>query len=79
MKGVAAYIEQAGGEEIRLTFDDVETESVASPTNWTKTTLFTSNTYPEAELENMALSKEQFAEIGENLVQRLLALSGRLK
>ncbi|WP_417530848.1 hypothetical protein [Marinobacter lipolyticus] len=77
MKGVAAYIEPAGGE-IRLTFDDMETESVA-PTTWTKTTHFTSNTYPEAELENMSLSKEQYAEIGENLVLRLLALNGRLE
>jgi hypothetical protein len=78
MKGVGAYIEQ-DGEEVKLTFDDIETEAVAAPTSWSKTALFTFNTYPEAELENMALSREQYAEIGENLILRLLALNGRLK
>lgn len=78
MKGVAAYIEQTG-VGIRLTFYDMEAEAVATPTTWTRTTLFTSNTYPVAELENMALSQEQYAAIGENLVLRLLALNGRLK
>lgn len=78
MKGVAAYIEKDGGE-IRLIFDDMEAESVAAPTVWRKAALFTFSAYPEAELENMALSKEQYAEIGENLILRLLALNRRLK
>jgi hypothetical protein len=78
MKGVAAYIER-DGDETRLTFDDIEADSAVDPTTWSKTVLYTYNAYPSDDLEAMSLSKEQYAEIGENLLLRLLAINGRLK
>lgn len=78
MKGVAAYIEQ-DGDAIKLTFDDIESSETASPRTWEKAFLFTCNSYPSTDLENMGLSQERYAEIGENLVLRLLALNDRLR
>lgn len=78
MNGVAAYIERHGNET-RLTFDDIETDLSVNPTTWSKTVLHTYHVYPSDDLEVMSLSKEQYAEIGENLLLRLLALNGRLK
>lgn len=76
MKGVAAYI-VATGQEIELIFDDIE--STSGSENWSKASLFTRNTYPADKLRVSGLSKDQYAEIGENLILRLLAASGGLK
>lgn len=78
MKGLAAYIER-DGEETRLTFDDIETGASADPTTWSKMALYTCNAYPSGDLDSISLTKEQYAEIGENLLLRLLAINGRLK
>ncbi|WP_136546424.1 hypothetical protein [Hydrocarboniclastica marina] len=75
MKGLAAYIER-DGDVTRITFDDIETDAAGDPTTWGKTVLYTSNVYPSSDLEDLSLSKDQLAEIGENLLLRLLALNG---
>jgi hypothetical protein len=79
MKGVAAFIKDQRDGSVVLVLNDVEASSASEAPNWKHVTSFTSNSYNSDSLKNLSLSKEQFAEIGENLVMRLLALGGNLK
>jgi hypothetical protein len=79
MKGVAAFIKDQGDDSIRLVFNDVEASSDAENPDWKHIVLFTSNSYNAKSLKELSLSKEQFAQIGESLIIRLLALGGHLK
>ena len=79
MKGVVVFIKELGDGTVRLTFNDVEASSDAHDTDWKHGAPFTSNSYNSHSFDGLSLSKDQFAQIGENLVIRLLALSGRLK
>ena len=67
------------GSNTRLVFDDVSRQSTADGIAWAHKSLFTVADFPTEELEQLALSKDQFARIGENVVIRLLALTGKLK
>ena len=79
MNGVAAFIKEQEDGTIRLVFNDVEASSDSDNPNWKHVVLFTSINYDARALKDLSLSKEQFAEIGENLLIRLLALGGNLK
>ena len=79
MKGVTAYIKQNTSKEIQLVLNDVVSTSDNDNPNWKHSVLFTSNAYDEEALRELSLSKEQFAEIGENLIIRLLALNDLIK
>jgi hypothetical protein len=79
MKGITAYLKLENDENIELVLNDVISTSETDNTDWTHSTLFTSNSYSENSLKELSLSKEQFAEIGENLIIRLLAVNGLLK
>jgi hypothetical protein len=76
---VVACLRDLGNGSSKLIFDDVVAESERNPINWSFQCFFTWNDYPNEKLEQMQLTAQQFQEIGENLVARLLALSGRLK
>ena len=79
MKGVAAFIKDQKNGAVVLVLNDVEAASSSEEPNWKHISLFTSNSYNADSFKNLSLSKEQFAEIGENLVMRLLALGGSRK
>ena len=79
MKGVAAFFQDQQDGNTRLVFNDVEALSDTESPDWKHIVIFTSNKYNTKLLKELALSREQFAEIGENLVIRLLALGGHLK
>ena len=79
MKGVTAYIKQNTSKEIQLVLNDVVSTSDNDNPNWKHSVLFTSNAYDGEALRELSLSKEQFAEIGENLIIRLLALNDLIK
>ena len=79
MNGVIAFIQEQKDEKIRLVLNDAEASEDSENPNWKHRALFTSNTYDADSIKNLSLSKEQYAEIGENLVIRLLALGGHLK
>ena len=79
MKGVVAFIKDQEDGSIRLVFNDVETSSGTDNPDWKHIVHFTSNSYNSKSFKELSLSKEQFAQIGENLVIRLLALGGHLK
>lgn len=73
MKGVVSYLELIDDESIRLVMDDVALQA-AEPMCWSKKVLFTHKDYNSRVLKGLGLSKDQYAEIGENLIMRLLAL-----
>ena len=79
MKGVAAYLKQEHDGKLRLVFNDVEATSDSENPDWKHSVLFTSNCYEADSLKDASLSKEQYSEIGENLVLRLLVLGGYFK
>ena len=76
MNGVVAYIKTTKTGVTKLYFDDVRSEKVSKPEIWEYDVFYTVNKYDSHKIENMKLSKEQYAEIGENLILRLLALNG---
>ena len=76
---VVACLRDLGNGSSKLIFDDVVTESESNPINWSFECFFTWNDYPNEKLDQMQLSRQQYQEIGENLVARLLALNGRVK
>lgn len=67
------------GSNTRIVFDDVTRQGMVDGIAWAHRSLFTVADYPTKDLERLALSKDQFARIGENVVTRLLALTGKLK
>ncbi|WP_317930565.1 hypothetical protein [Halioxenophilus sp. WMMB6] len=73
MKGVVTYLEEIDGGVLRLVMDDVSSSSEGENI-WAREMLFTHNDYDADSLADLSLSKEQFAEIGENLVMRLMAI-----
>ena len=77
MKGIIAKLEEVGTAELKLSFYDAVTSGASD--KWQGQALFTEKTYSAAELQELNLSPAQYAEIGENLVVRLLALNGKIK
>lgn len=78
-KGIAVFLKDQGNGATRLVLNDVEATSESDSPDWKHDMLFTSNDYDDKSLKQLSLSKEQFAEIGENLIIRLLALGGHIK
>ena len=76
MKGVAAFLRVQADGTLRLVLNDIESISGSSEPDWKHLTLFTHKDYDADELKALSISKEKFAEIGENLVIRLLASGG---
>ena len=76
MDGVVAYLQKECDDKLRLIFNDVVATSNTDSPDWRHSVLFTSNLYDSESLQQCSLSKEQLAEIGENLVMRLLAIGG---
>jgi len=79
MKGITTYIKQCNNQDIQLVFHDVISTTDSDNPDWKYNALFTQNNYNEKALKEMSLSKDQYAEIGENLILRLLALNGIVK
>lgn len=75
---VLASLTESGGIT-RIVFDDVARLPMMDGTAWTHRALFTVAQYSTEDLDRLALSRDDFARIGENVVVRLLALSGRLR
>ena len=78
MNGIVAYILETNDGRSKLIIDDVISNN-HPPTNWRQEMFYTSNIYDSEVIKNMNLSKEQYAEIGENIILRLLAMNGALK
>ena len=74
--GVIACLRTAGNGITHLVFDDAKSDTANKPTSWKPEALFTWNQYDSEKLRGMKLTEKEYAGIGENLVMRLLALSG---
>lgn len=59
--------------------DDVEAGSASENGNWKHSVLLTTRNYDSDTLKDLALTKKEFAQIGEDLVIHLLALRGGTK
>lgn len=78
--GLAVCLRDMGNGTSRLFVDDVEAESEKAAAVWRPTCFYTFT--PElqnSEIDEMALSDEQYQQIGVAIVGRLLALNGRVK
>jgi len=75
---VLASLTECGGTT-RIVFDDVTRLPMVDGAAWTHRALFTVAEYATGDLDRLALSRDDFARIGENIVTRLLALAGRLR
>jgi len=74
-KGVAVCLRRLENGRLRLIFDDVIAESDQWPQSWRSHVFFTENDYDAQLLCTMGLSENQFAQIGEAVVARLLAVN----
>jgi hypothetical protein len=75
-KGLAVCLRPLENGQLRLIFDDVIADSDRWPQLWKPYVFFTHNDYDAERLCAMGLSENQFAQIGEAVVARLLALNG---
>jgi hypothetical protein len=76
--GVVATLHQISDGHFRLTFDDVKSVLTLDAITWRREGLFTYRDFNFSSLRDLSLTKEQFAEIGENLLIRLMANRGGL-
>jgi hypothetical protein len=74
-RGVTVSLRRLENGQLRLIFDDVVADSEQWPQSWRSHVFFTHNDYDAERLCTMGLSENQFAQIGEAVVARLLTLS----
>lgn len=61
----------------RVVMDDVMSARPIRETSWSFEVFYTHKRYRSADLDDMSLSRDEFAAIGEAIMARLLALNGR--
>ena len=75
-RAVVTCLHDLGNGFSKLIFDDAVSESASNPVMWSFESFYTWRKYPNENLDEMKLTAQQYQEIGENLVARLLALNG---
>jgi hypothetical protein len=76
--GVVICLRDMGDGTSRLFLDDVRADGERNPLNWGYEYFYTfTPALPNTELEAMDLPTDQFQQIGEAIVARLLALNGQ--
>jgi len=78
-QGLLATLMDLGDGSSSLQFDDVRRVEQPDGTDWRVENLFTRTQYGNELLEQLELTPEQYQEIGENLVIRLLAQQRRVR
>ena len=76
--GLAVCLRDMGDGTSRIFLDDVEADKLENPIKWSHSFFYSFT--PELEndcVNKMGLTDQQFQEIGESVVARLLALNGR--
>ena len=76
-KCVVVSLRNFGSGNVRLNFDDVAATCLGIERIWRHQAFFTCSEYPDSSLHDMALSDEQYRDIGIALVARLVALNER--
>ena len=77
-KGVLACLRQRGDGTSDLILDDVRADQESNPVSWTFEWFYTRKNLGDERLDSLSLTADQYREIGENLILRLLALNGRI-
>ena len=77
--GVVVSLMDRGDGRSLLILDDVRSRSTERTTAWECNALYAQKLYKNAELDAMALTDEQYRDIGVALIARLLALNGRVR
>jgi hypothetical protein len=79
-EGVVICLRDLGDGSSLLIFDDVVADDPSRRERaWRHKLFYTHTTYNNDHLDHMELSDQQFQEIGEAVVARLLAINGRVK
>ena len=65
--GVVVSLRPTSEGRLCVVLDDVRQQPAADARSWTHESFFTVSEYSRRELENLDLSKDQFAQIGENI------------
>ena len=78
-EGLIACLRDLGNGYSRLIFDDVVADFEGKPTSWSYKAHYTWNAYENNKLDDMALSDDEYKDIGIAVVARLLAINGRVK
>ena len=79
-EGIVICLRDLGDGRSRLIFDDVVADDPAARERiWRHKVFFTHNAYSNDHLDSMELSDQQFQDIGEAVVARLLAINKRFK
>ncbi len=71
--GVVASLLETSEGRLCLVLDDVRHQLGADTSHWNHNSFFTAREYLRKDLEDLNLSKEEFAQIGENIIVRILA------
>ena len=77
--GVVVCLRTTGDGKSKLIFDNVKSNSPLNPVAWSFSSFNTWREYSDEDLDQMKLGSREYQMIGENLVARLLALTGRIK
>ena len=75
--GVVVTLVDVGDGTSRLIMDDVRRDPDKS--SWTQERFFTHRRWNSKSLDELTLSPDEYRQIGENLVLRLLVLSNRIR
>ena len=77
--GLVVTLLDMGNGTSRLTIDDVISESSAGDTSWKFHCFYAQKRFDSKSIDDMALPDVEYQEMGEALMARLLALSGRVR
>jgi hypothetical protein len=77
--GIVVSLLDRGDGQSRLIMDDVRSASPVRETSWNFDLFYTHKSHDNVALDDMALSDDEYRDIGIALVARLLALSKRGK
>lgn len=77
-KGVVACLRGRDDGTSDLVFNDVRADHPENPVNWESYRFYTLKNLSDDQLDSLSLTADQYRELGESLVIRLLALNGRI-
>ena len=77
--GIVVTLLDLGDGTSRLIMDDVSSDDMRRDTSWKHEWFFTHKRLGSKDIDDMALSAQEYQGIGESLMARLLALNGRVK
>lgn len=78
--GLSVCLRDMGNKTSRIFFDDIKSNELENPIDWKFDCFYTfTSEFENGILDEMKLSDQQFQQIGEAVVARLLSLNDRIK